>query len=374
MTTPLVQRLWPAIVVQCKRHILYANKPKLCRLLTSSLSTAFPTTNLSSLRSAANDTKESLNTASESATDTTNVAEAISKRRQLLQIQPSTAIQRQVDALRLGIVKKSRFGIGRPGKEARETRKTYEEERRTPNIELPTLMFFAGAKSSTSFPPETLPEAAFVGRSNVGKSSLLNALARFTKPARVSDKPGLTQQINFFTAGRHFHLVDMPGYGFAFAKSETIEAWQSAIDVYLSTRQTLKRVYVLIDSRHGLKSNDKEFIKNLDAKISNCSYKCDLVLRNILVRRCQAVMNELSDMSLRHVIAEPIMVSAKMGPGVDVLRRDILHALHSNHLLPKPGASWKENKESKEKTTSSTVTQPMRQQQQRFTTKKPRKS
>ncbi|RKP23060.1 P-loop containing nucleoside triphosphate hydrolase protein [Syncephalis pseudoplumigaleata] len=125
-------------------------------------------------------------------------------------------------------------------------------------------MFFAGAKTPASFPPETLPEAAFVGRSNVGKSSLLNALARFTQPARVSDKPGLTQQINFFTAGSHFHLVDMPGYGFAYAKTEAVETWQSTIDAYLSTRQTLKRVYLLIDARHGLKHNDKAFLEKLD--------------------------------------------------------------------------------------------------------------
>ncbi|KAI8055414.1 P-loop containing nucleoside triphosphate hydrolase protein [Syncephalis plumigaleata] len=263
----------------------------------------------------------------------------LSKRKQLLQTRPSDSIQRQVDALRLGLVKKSRFGIGRPSKTAANTRKQYEEERSAPNIKLPSLMFFAGAKTPSSFPPETLPEAAFVGRSNVGKSSLLNALARFTKPARVSEKPGLTQQINFFTAGNSFHLIDMPGYGFAFAKEEEIETWQTTIDTYLATRQSLKRVYVLIDARHGLKRNDKEFIEKLDrykVKYKVVLTKCDLVLRHILARRCQLVVNELSSMGLHYAITEPIMVSSKMGPGIDVLRRDILHAVHANHLLPKP--------------------------------------
>jgi ribosome biogenesis GTP-binding protein YsxC/EngB len=98
--------------------------------------------------------------------------------------------------------------------------------------------------------PHTLIIYIHTGRSNVGKSSLINALGRTTS-ARVSDRPGHTQQINFYTCGKYFHLVDMPGYGFAFAKQEAVETWQEAMHTYLAERKTLKRVYVLLDARHG---------------------------------------------------------------------------------------------------------------------------
>ncbi|KAJ1678377.1 hypothetical protein EV182_004172 [Spiromyces aspiralis] len=89
---------------------------------------------------------------------------------------------------------------------------------------MPFFDFFAGATTPSSFPPETLPEIGFVGRSNVGKSTMLNSLGNSTM-ARVSEKPGMTQQINFYSAGKDFHIVDMPGYGFAYAKESVKETW-----------------------------------------------------------------------------------------------------------------------------------------------------
>ncbi|KAF9939725.1 hypothetical protein BGZ65_009670 [Modicella reniformis] len=109
-----------------------------------------------------------------------------------------------------------------------------------------------------------LQEIAIVGRSNVGKSTMLNTLTGSPNTARVSSKPGLTRQLNFYRCGDKFVLVDMPGYGFAFAKEEDKESWKELIEEYLGSRRTLRRIYVMIDARHGLKVPDKEFLAMLD--------------------------------------------------------------------------------------------------------------
>ncbi|OMJ29848.1 putative GTP-binding protein EngB [Smittium culicis] len=108
---------------------------------------------------------------------------------------------------------------------------------------IPPFKFFAGATNKESFPPETVPEIAFIGRSNVGKSTLLNCLGN-TGVARVSDRPGATQQINFYNSGSDFVLVDMPGYGFAYASDKKIDTWTKLIEEYIKTRKTLKRLMV----------------------------------------------------------------------------------------------------------------------------------
>ncbi|KAL0419290.1 UNVERIFIED_CONTAM: putative GTP-binding protein EngB [Sesamum radiatum] len=142
-------------------------------------------------------------------------------------------------------------------------------------IEVPVfrnkLEFFAAAKISSSFPSPDLPEIAFAGRSNVGKSSLLNALTRQWGVVRTSDKPGLTQTINFFKLGSKLSLVDLPGYGFAYAKEEVKEAWEELVKEYVSTRAGLKRVCLLIDTKWGMKPRDHELIdlmERLDAHIA----------------------------------------------------------------------------------------------------------
>ncbi|MBA0708109.1 hypothetical protein Golax_020095 [Gossypium laxum] len=135
-----------------------------------------------------------------------------------------------------------------------------ERERIEENIFRNKLQFFAAAKVSSSFPAPDIPEIAFAGRSNVGKSSLLNALTRQWGVVRTSDKPGLTQSINFFQLGSKLCLVDLPGYGFAYAKEEVKEAWEELVKEYVSTRVGLKRVCLLIDTKWGMKPRDNELI------------------------------------------------------------------------------------------------------------------
>jgi GTP-binding protein len=127
-----------------------------------------------------------------------------------------------------------------------------------------TCEFIAGATSFESLPAIALPEIAFAGRSNVGKSSLVNALTGRRTLARVSASPGATRQINFFDLASRFTLVDLPGYGFARVSKSTKEIWQDLASAYLRGRPTLKRVCLLIDSRHGVKDSDHDTMKNLD--------------------------------------------------------------------------------------------------------------
>ena len=125
-------------------------------------------------------------------------------------------------------------------------------------------VFVAGASSVETLPPPTLPEVAFAGRSNVGKSSLLNALTNRMSLARVSHTPGRTQQINFFDLGGVLRIADMPGYGYAKVGKKLVASWQRLIKDYLRGRVLLRRVCVLVDSRHGLKDTDREIFDLLD--------------------------------------------------------------------------------------------------------------
>ncbi len=123
--------------------------------------------------------------------------------------------------------------------------------------------FVAGVPKLEMLPPATLPEVAFAGRSNVGKSSLLNALTGRNALARVSHTPGRTQQLNFFNLNQRLLLVDMPGYGYAKVSKQMKKEWEELIRDYLRGRPTLQCVYVLIDSRHGLKDADQDILKLL---------------------------------------------------------------------------------------------------------------
>src|SRR5438270_13623118 len=113
--------------------------------------------------------------------------------------------------------------------------------------------FIAGAAEADALPEERLPEIAFLGRSNVGKSSLVNALTGRRTLARTSNTPGRTRQINFFALGDRLMLVDLPGYGYAEASKSAVQAWTRTVQHYLRARNSLRRVCLLIDSRHGLK-------------------------------------------------------------------------------------------------------------------------
>jgi GTP-binding protein len=125
--------------------------------------------------------------------------------------------------------------------------------------------FVAGAAASAALPAEGLPEIAFAGRSNVGKSTLINAVAGRRMLARTSNTPGRTRQINFFDLGGRLMLVDLPGYGYADAPKSAIRAWTGLVRQYLRDRATLRRVCLLLDSRHGVKDIDRPLMDMLDA-------------------------------------------------------------------------------------------------------------
>src|SRR5262249_55148938 len=124
--------------------------------------------------------------------------------------------------------------------------------------------FVAGAAEPAMLPVEELPEIAFAGRSNVGKSSLVNALTGRRMLARTSNTPGRTRQVNCFDVGGRLRLVDLPGYGYADAPKSAIRAWTRLIRHYVRTRATLRRVFLLVDSRHGIKEIDRSLMAMLD--------------------------------------------------------------------------------------------------------------
>jgi GTP-binding protein len=124
--------------------------------------------------------------------------------------------------------------------------------------------FVAGAADRSALPPDGLPEVAFAGRSNVGKSSLINALTGRRVLARTSNTPGRTRQINFFDLGGRLMLVDLPGYGYADASKAAIKQWTALVRGYLQSRAALRRVCLLIDSRHGIKEVDRPLMRLLD--------------------------------------------------------------------------------------------------------------
>ena len=125
--------------------------------------------------------------------------------------------------------------------------------------------FMLGVAALSGLPAPGAPEIAFAGRSNVGKSSLINALTSRNTLARTSNTPGRTQELNFFDLGGRLVLVDMPGYGYAKAAKPAIAAWNATLRAYLAGRPALKRLCLLIDARHGLKANDTEMMAMLDA-------------------------------------------------------------------------------------------------------------
>ena len=193
--------------------------------------------------------------------------------------------------------------------------------------------FLKSAPQLQHLPDPTVPEIAFAGRSNVGKSSLINAVTNRSKLARASNTPGRTQELNYFDVGRDplvFRLVDMPGYGFAEAPKDMVKRWRFLINDYLRGRQVLKRALVLVDARHGLKDVDRDVMKMLDD--AAVSYhlvltKADKIKPTELAKTLDSIRNEAA----RHPAAHPLILptSSETGSGIAELRTAILEAVLS---------------------------------------------
>jgi GTP-binding protein len=194
------------------------------------------------------------------------------------------------------------------------------------------VTFLKSAPKLEFLPEPTVPEIAFAGRSNVGKSSLINALVNRNNLARASNTPGRTQELNFFDVGAPalFRIVDMPGYGYAKAPVATVKQWRFLINDYLRGRVVLKRVFVLIDSRHGIKDVDHDIMGMLDA--AAISYRIVLT-KTDKIKASEREAVELDTMAKlrKHVAAYPDLsvTSAEKKGGIEDLRRAVLEAVAS---------------------------------------------
>ena len=186
------------------------------------------------------------------------------------------------------------------------------------------VAFMMGAAQISGLPAADLPEVAFAGRSNVGKSSLINALVGHHKLARASNEPGRTREVNFFVLDERLRLVDLPGYGFARASKTTATEFQNLGRAYLRGRPNLKRVYLLIDARHGLKTVDAEALDALDQ--AAVSYQIVLTKADKLK---PAEVEAVTALTLAAVSKRPaafprvLATSAEKGTGMPQLRAEI---------------------------------------------------
>jgi len=181
--------------------------------------------------------------------------------------------------------------------------------------------FLKGVVAMDGMPPADRAEVCFAGRSNVGKSTLINALTGRKALARASNTPGRTQEINFFTLGDSHYLVDLPGYGYAEAPIDVVKKWQALLKAYLAGRATLRRAFVLIDARHGIKPVDEEIMALLDTAAVTFQVvltKADKVKPKDRDRMLTQVRGKLAT----HPAAFPelVLTSSETGDGIPTLR------------------------------------------------------
>jgi GTP-binding protein len=192
------------------------------------------------------------------------------------------------------------------------------------------IAFLKSAPELKHLPPPAVAEVAFAGRSNVGKSSLINALTNRNALARTSNTPGRTQELNFFDVGEplSFRLVDMPGYGFAKAPKDAVRKWRYLVNDYLRGRDVLKRALVLVDSRHGIKEVDREILDMLDA--AAVSYRLVLTKADkVKATDLAAVAEATAAEARRRPAAHPdiLRTSSEKGMGLPELRAAVLEAI-----------------------------------------------
>lgn len=192
------------------------------------------------------------------------------------------------------------------------------------------IAFLKSAPSLQFLPDPSVEEVAFAGRSNVGKSSLLNALTGRNGLARTSNTPGRTQELNFFDVGAplRFRLVDMPGYGYARAPKDMVKKWRFLVNDYLRGRAKLKRALVLIDSRRGIKDVDKDMLDMLDG--AAVSYRIVLTKADkVKASHLAAIQQETADAIRKRPAAHPdiIATSAEKGMGLPELRAAVIESL-----------------------------------------------
>lgn len=184
--------------------------------------------------------------------------------------------------------------------------------------------FVLGVAKLEQLPGDEFAEVAFAGRSNVGKSSIINAIFYQKKLAKTSNTPGRTQQLNYFLLNKQIYLVDLPGYGFAQAPDSVVKQWQKLIMAYLQGRASLKRVFLLIDSRHGLKKVDEQIMEMLDKAAVTYQIvltKIDKISKKALDEVMQKTKLELS----KHAAAYPkiLATSSEKGIGLELVRAEI---------------------------------------------------
>lgn len=181
--------------------------------------------------------------------------------------------------------------------------------------------FVKGVVAMDGLPDPDRLEVCFAGRSNVGKSSLINALTGRKGLARASNTPGRTQEINYFATGEDLYLVDLPGYGFANAPLAVVEKWQRLLRQYLSGRQTLRRAFVLIDARHGIKKVDEEILSLLDS--SAVTFQAVLTKADkVKEKDREKVLDQVRAALSRHPAAYPeiLVTSSEKGWGIPTMR------------------------------------------------------